>query len=379
MTLAPLMDRSRMLVALGPGGVGKTTTAAALALKGAYAGRRSLVCTIDPARRLAASLGLRELGDEPAPVAADRFRAAGLAPTDRLWAMMLDPWATLDRLVLEAAEDPGSAKTLLDHPLYQTMVRDLPGMHEYAALSRLHELSADERWELIVLDTPPTTHALDFLDAPRRLVRALESPAIQWLVRPYLKAGRLSLKLLGGARAYVLRRLARIVGTGLLERIAEFLVLFEEVLQGGRKRIEAVGRFLQSGQVQYVLVTSPTAANVQEAVVLAEQLARRRLTLGAVVMNRVHLLEATQAGPGNIAEALAGQPEIQGLEPVDQLRLLKELTTTHQRFQRLARVDQAQGERLLRRLPAVRHVAMVPLLAEDVFDLGGLQRVADHL
>jgi anion-transporting ArsA/GET3 family ATPase len=252
-------------------------------------------------------------------------------------------------------------------------------MHEYAALSRLHELSRDAQWELVILDTPPTTHALDFLDAPRRMVRALESPAIHWFVRPYLKAGRLSLRLLGGARAYVLRRLAQIVGTGLLERIAEFLVLFERVLLGVRERIEAVSHFLQSGAAQYALVTSPTAANVQEAVLLAEQLARRRLPLGAVIVNRVHGLEAPGAGAENIAQALAGQRAVQELEPVDQLRLLKELTSTHRRFQRLAQADEVQIQRLLRRLPRVKYTARIPLMAEDVHDLGGLHRVASHL
>jgi anion-transporting ArsA/GET3 family ATPase len=253
-------------------------------------------------------------------------------------------------------------------------------MHEYAAISRLYELQQDGQWDLVVLDTPPTTHALDFLDAPRRMVRALESPAIQWLVKPYLKAGQLSLKLLGGARAYVLRRLAQIVGTGLLERIAEFLVLFETVLDGVHERIDAVTQLLGSERVCYAVVTSPTPASVQEALALAHQLQRRRLNVDALVMNRMHPLASFRtADPEEIAEELAAEPTVHAKPAEDQLRLLNWLCMTHRRFQRLAEGDRRQLEWLLGQLAAEPLVATVPLMAEDIHDLDGLARIAAHL
>jgi len=379
MTLTPLIDRAQVIVALGPGGVGKTTTAAALALKAAQAGRRTVVCTIDPARRLASSLGVT-LGSEPALVAPERFADAGLPPTTQLHAMMLDASDALDRMLLSTGRDPELTKKLQRHPLYQTMARDLPGMHEYAAISRLYELQEQGGWDLVVLDTPPTSHALDFLDAPRRMLRALESPAIQWLVKPYLRAGHLSLKLLGGARAYVLRRLARIVGTGLLEQIAEFLVLFETVLDGVHERIDAVSRLLTGDKMCYAIVTSPTPASVQEATELAHQLRRRRLTVDALVMNRMHRLASFRtAEPEAIAEELARQPEVHEMAAEDQLRLLESLSITHRRFQRLAQGDQRQLEWLQQQFPEDLLTATIPLMAQDVHDLDGLSRIAAYL
>lgn len=380
MILSPLLERSRIVVTLGPGGVGKTTTAAALALAAARAGRPSLVCTIDPARRLARSLGLAGLGDEP--VAVDLSRGSGSVPGSAapLHAMMLDAEAALDRMLLESGADAAAAAKLRDHPLYRVMARELPGMHEYAAVSRLYELQQSGAWSLVVLDTPPTAHALDFLDAPRRLVRALESPAIQWLVRPYLKAGHLSLKMLGGARAYVLRRLAQIVGTGLLERMAEFLVLFDAVLEGVRSRTEAVSALLASPEVTYAVVTSPTPTSVREAVSLGSQLRHRGLSVDALVVNRMHV--SSIEGPlrsETVAEALAAQPSVAALPADGQLRLLEALTVTHQRFYQLAEADRRQLDLLLAELEGDPLVATVPLLAQDVFDLDGLVKIASYL
>jgi len=379
MTLTPLIEEARVIISLGPGGVGKTTTAAALALKAAQSGRRTLVCTIDPARRLADSLGVT-LGDEPTRVEPARFEAAGLAPTSNLNAMMLDPAAALDRLLLSAGRDAEMTQRLQSHPLYRTMARDLPGMNGYAAVTRLHELHQSGDWDLVVLDTPPTTHALDFLDAPGKMLRALRSPAVQWLVRPYLKAGRLSLTLLGGAKAYVLRRLARIVGTGLLEQIAEFLVLFETVLDGVSERIDRVSQLLISPEVRYVVVTSPTPASVAEAVVLSRQLERRRLPVDGLVMNRMHgLAQLHLANPEDIADELARHPHVNELPAEEQLRLLEWLSVTHRRFQRLAQADQRQLAWLLGRFDSPPLTAMVPLLGEDVHDLAVLHHVAAHL
>jgi anion-transporting ArsA/GET3 family ATPase len=381
MKLAPLLDRSQMVVTLGPGGVGKTTTAAALAVQAARQGRPSLVCTIDPARRLARSMGLEGLEDEPVAVDLSRLGppSDGTAAAP-LHAMMLDAEATLDRMLLESGADPESARRLRDHPLYRVMARELPGMHEYAAVSRLYELQQQAQWSLIVLDTPPTSHALDFLDAPRRLVRALESPAIQWLVRPYLRAGHLSLKALGGARAYVLRRVAKIVGVGLLERIAEFLVLFDAVLDGVRARTEAVSALLSSDEVAYAVVSTLTPSSVQEAVRLAEQLQRRRLTVDALILNRVHQSRVTEPlDTERLAEALAELPAVSALPAEAQLRLLETLTTAHQRYGQLARADERQLARMQERLRSEPQVVTIPLLGNDVYDLEGLGAIGGYL
>jgi anion-transporting ArsA/GET3 family ATPase len=380
MSLDAVTRDARVVITLGPGGVGKTTTAAALALRAARDGRRALVCTIDPARRLASALGLGGLGDDPAPVPPEQFVAEGLPPTDRLMAMMLDAGPALDRLLLSEATDADAAAALRVNPLYQAMVHDLPGMHEYAAVSRLHELHTSGDHDLVVLDTPPTSHALDFLDAPRRLARALDSPALTWLVKPYLKAGSFSLRVLGGARGYVLRRLAQIVGTTLLERIAAFLVHFSHVLDGARARTEAVSALLASPAVRFVLVTSPTAASVQETLALHGELAHRGLAVHGLVMNRMHhRAPAALDRPEAVAEALASHPALRALPPGEQLRLLHEITPIHGRYQHLARADARQLELLLARCRGLLAHACVPLLEEDVHSLAAVSRVSSYL
>lgn len=366
------------MVTLGPGGVGKTTTAAALALRAAREGRPTLVCTIDPARRLASSLGVAGLGDEPRLVDMERLGEPKGGAT--LHAMMLDAEAALDRLLLHGDMASENAAALREHPLYRTMARELPGMHEYAAVSRLYELWQEHRFSLVVLDTPPTTHALDFLDAPLRLERALASPAVQWLVRPYLRAGRLSLKMLGGAKAYVLRRLAQIVGTGLLESMAEFLVLFEGVLDGVRARTQAVNALLSSEEVAYALVSSPTPISTQETVLLARQLEKRRLSVSALVMNRMHISSLKEVlGSEALAEALAGVPAVRELPADAQLALLEEMTRSHHAYHKLAAADDRVWQRLRAAMPGSLAVALVPLLDEDIHDLEGLDRLGRFL
>jgi anion-transporting ArsA/GET3 family ATPase len=292
--------------------------------------------------------------------------------------MMLDAELALDRMLLQSS--PEAAGALRGHPLYRVMARELPGMHEYAAVSRLFELWQESAFDLIVLDTPPTTHALDFLDAPLRIERALDSPAIQWLVRPYLKAGHLSLKMLGGARAYVLRRLAQIVGTGLLEQMAEFLVLFDGVLGGVRERTKGVGALLTSPETAFILVSSPTSANAEEVVVLGEQLARRRMSASAIVMNRMHITSSGEPLPSeDLARSLAGVRAVRALPGDAQLRLLEEIARSHQAFVQLARADQRRLDMVLTRLEGSPSVAKVPLLPDDIYDLKGLLAVVRHL
>lgn len=378
MTLVSVLERRKVVLSVGPGGVGKTTTAAALSLATARAGRSSLVCTIDPARRLARALGLEGLGDEPAPVDVGRGARSGDSP---LWAMMLDAEVALDRLLLESIQDDETRQRLAAHPLYRVMVRDLPGMHEYAAVSRLHELYQTGRWSVIVLDTPPTGHALDFLDSPSRLLRAMQSPVVSWLVRPYLRAGRLSLTVLHGARAYVLRRIAQIVGTDLLDRMAEFLVLFGAVLNDVRARVEAVGQLLASEQTGAMVVSAPTATNVAEAARILGALSRRRIRVDAVVLNRAHALQVSEEVTAErVAQALAAEPAVAALAAEDQLKLLEELVRSHERTQLLSRSDHRYEARLVSALPDPRPQGVrIPLLADDVHDIAGLEQVASYL
>ena len=210
-----LLER-RILLCVGSGGVGKTTTAAALALAAARRGKRTLVLTIDPARRLANSLGLQSLGHQVQQVDPALVRRG--APSDRgeLWAMMLDQKQAFDEVVARHAKDPEAVKRILANPVYAQISGSLSGAQEYAAMAKLHDFDRTGGWDLIVVDTPPTSHALDFLDAPIKLSEAIDSPAIEWF-RKLQGGGGSGWSLVGKAGAYMLKQLAKFVGSKFIE------------------------------------------------------------------------------------------------------------------------------------------------------------------
>src|SRR3954447_1391420 len=241
MPLDRLVAERKILVCVGSGGVGKTTTAAALGLAGARAGRKTLVLTIDPAKRLANALGLDTLGHDEQEVPLSKLEpilhhAGGVEKRGSLHAMMLDQKRAFDEVVARYAPDPAARQRIYDNRIYQQISSRLAGSHEYAAMSKLYEIAREQRYDLIVLDTPPTATAIGFLDAPDRVSAAIDSPAIQWMVKPYLAAGKFSLKAVGMGAAFVMRRLARFVGSAFLEDMARFFVEFNTILAGFRER-----------------------------------------------------------------------------------------------------------------------------------------------
>jgi len=222
----------RVLVTVGTGGVGKTTVAAALGLAGARAGKSVLVMTIDPARRLADALGTGALDHVPREVPRERLSEAGVAGEGKLAAMMLDTKRTFDELVERFAADPASRERIFANPIYRNLTDALGGSREYSAMEKLRQVHAEGGYDLIVLDTPPASHALDFLDAPRRLAGFLESQLLTTLLHPAAVVGRASLRLFRSGSELVLRGLERITGLEFLTAISEFLLAFEEMLGG---------------------------------------------------------------------------------------------------------------------------------------------------
>src|SRR5580692_4436670 len=222
-SLEQLVMSHRVLVAVGAGGVGKTTVAAALGMAAARRGRRVLCLTIDPARRLGEALGLEAMSSEEQVVDPARFVDPSRPITGSLTAMMLDTKRTFDALVRKYSSSPEQARRLLDNKLYRYVSTSLAGTQEYMAMEKLIELQRDPRYDLIVLDTPPTANALDFLDAPERLIEALDSAAMRWLVDTFQKSGRFSFNLVARGVALVLRGIGRLTGKGFLEHLAEFV------------------------------------------------------------------------------------------------------------------------------------------------------------
>jgi anion-transporting ArsA/GET3 family ATPase len=376
-TLAQLAMSRRVLVVVGAGGVGKTTTAAALAVAAAQRGRRVLCLTIDPAKRLAESLGLERMSSEAQAIDPALFTDGGRGATGgTLTAMMLDTRATFDELVLRYSSSPERAKRLLDNRLYQYVSTSLAGTQEYMAMEKLVSVHRDPRYDLVILDTPPTANALDFLDAPNRLMEALDSRTMQWFIQAFQSTGKVSLNLLARSAALVLRGLGRITGGGFLQSMAELVTELNDLFGGFRQRAAAVEQALRSPEVSFVLVTSPAPMSIQEVVFFSDRLVQSGMPRGAFVVNRFRPpppLAASAPTEQQAAQAAAAR----GLKLEDDGAA--RLVQAHGDAMRLAALDALHLMALDARATGDVPVIRVAELPGDVHDLGKLRGLADAL
>jgi len=354
-SLAALVSERSILVCCGPGGVGKTTAAAAAALAGARCGRRSVVVTIDPARRLADALGLDSLSNTPTLVAGDW--------PGELWALMLDTESTFDALVSKYAPAPEQAEAILSNRFYRNISGALSGTQEYMAMEKLHELHDEDRFDLIVVDTPPTRNALDFVDAPRRLTRLLDNRIFRLLMLPT----RASFKAVNVATQTFLRTVARVVGSEVVQDAVRFFQAFEGMEDGFRDRAQRVHQLLSDPGTAFLLVAAPRPDVVAEAEFFADKLGEADIGVAALVVNRMHPRFGGEWSEVDRerASTLAGTPLGPLYESLADLRQLADGEEGHVAAL-VARVAPA---------PAVR----VPMLAADVHDLAGLSKVGEHL
>ncbi len=375
-TLAELVMSRRVLIAVGAGGVGKTTTAAALGVAAACRGRRVLCLTIDPARRLAESLGLERVSSEEQTVGPELFARAGIPFSGSLTAMMLDTKRTFDDLVVKYASTPERAQRLLSNKLYRYVSSSLAGTQEYMAMEKLVAVQRDPRFDLVILDTPPTTNALDFLDAPMRLIEALDSSTMRWFLQAFESTGKLSLNLLARSAGLVLRGLGRITGGGFLQDMAAFISDLNDLFGGFRQRAEVVQAALRSPDVSFVLVTSPAPVSIEEVLFFNDRLVESSMPRGAFVVNRFRGATAKERalpGEGDVAAAVTRLGL--SLDEGGPARLLRAYADA----ERLASLDAVHVGALSKhvgdRVPIVR----VPELAADVHDLTTLSAVAATL
>ena len=339
-SLEQLVLERRVIICAGPGGVGKTTTAAAIALHAARLGRRSCVVTIDPAKRLADALGLKELTNEASPV--EGVGGSGL------WALMLDTKSTFDEVVIRNAGSEEQARAILDNRLYRNISGALGGTQEYMAMEKLYELYQSGRFDLVVVDTPPTRHALEFLDAPGRLLRFLNNRIFRLLMMPT----RASLRAVGVATQMLLRTVSKVVGGAMVSDAVAFFTAFEGMEQGFRDRAAKVEQLLSDERTAFVVVSSPRRDATTEAVYFADRLRESAGSVEAIVVNRMF----PSFGP--VPEGLSG-PLAENLEQLD----------------RVAGREERYVEELARRLPGAP-VVRVPFLAGDIHDLHGLDEIA---
>ena len=292
---ADILRTRRVVACVGAGGVGKTTLAAALGLGAARRARRALVLTIDPARRLADALGLRALGPEPCAIPRPVLERLGVPPGGELSAMMLDMKRTFDDLVERFAPDAATRQRILGNLIYQHVSDALAGSAEYSAMEKVFEMSARPEFDVVVLDTPPSAHALDFLEAPERLIGLLDSRIVQLLLHPAFSAGRLGLRLFSRGAHQAFRWIERITGFGFLEDVSEFLLAFEGMAEGFRRRAESVRRLLFGPETAFVLAAAASRESVAHARDLLARLEAHRAGVVGVVANRVR---CWPGGPG---------------------------------------------------------------------------------
>ncbi|ATB42597.1 arsenical pump-driving ATPase [Cystobacter fuscus] len=360
--LSEALASKRVLVSVGSGGVGKTTVSATLALRAAVDGRSSLVCTIDPAKRLANSLGLNALGNVEAEVPASALAPLGVTARARLHAMMLDMKQTWDDLIVKNAPADKREKILANR-FYQSLSSALAGSQEYVAMEKLWELRTQRDYELIVLDTPPTAHALDFLEAPNRVLDFLDNEAARWLLTPALAAGKVGLSLFNLGSSYMAKTISRFTGTETLQELAAFMLSIAPMNESFRVRARGVRELLEAEQTGFVLVTSPGRERLDEVVHFHKLLRQNGMEIVAVVVNRVHPMP-----PASLWE------EARSLIPARRAKVeqtLREMTL-------LAEQD-ARGILELQAACEGTPLVQVPRFEMDVHDIGALWRTGRFL
>ena len=376
MNLADVLGNHRVVVTVGSGGVGKTTTAAAMAVHAAMRGRKVLCLTIDPARRLANSLGLDEMTTSEQEVPRALFENNGLECEGSLSAMMLDTKRTFDDLVAKYASDDEARDRILGNQIYQYVASSLAGTQEYMAMEKLHEVRKDTQWDLIVLDTPPTASAIDFLTAPERLIDAIDSPAMRWFLQVFEGAGKEAFGLVGRGATVLLKGIGRITGLAFLEQVAEFVSGINDLFGGFKERAEHVSDALRSPEVAFVLVTSPDPLAIGEAQFFSDKLAAAGMNREAIIVNQVHTLIEKPSIP--VAEQIEA---IRAVVPasIDAARIHPRLAASLEAERSWASADGAQVKRLGDKIGNSTPIVEVPAFDEDVHDLAALARVAAYL
>jgi anion-transporting ArsA/GET3 family ATPase len=358
------LEDKRVVICAGSGGVGKTTTSAALAMGLAAQGKRVAVVTIDPARRLANALGLDDLGNEPHLVDPTRLAGHGIEVRGELWAMMLDPKRTFDELIGRLAPDERARDEVLTNRIYQQLSGAVAGSQEFTAVAKLYELDRSGLYDVLVLDTPPSRNALDFLDAPDRLTGFFEGRAL----RVFLAPTGLAARVVGRGTSVVFSVLKRLTGVDLLEDLSVFFRALGGLIEGFKERAAGVKALLRDEGTTFVVVSSPEREPVEEAIFFAGKLRDAGMRFGGLVINRVHPLDGgpPEADLEALTKAL-GDP-----------KLAAKVARTYAEERALAERDQAAIEHLCA-ATGERNPIVIPQLDGDVHDVDGLVAIHGHL
>jgi anion-transporting ArsA/GET3 family ATPase len=379
-SLEPLLAAKEIVICCGSGGVGKTTTAAAAAaMAAAHLGGKVLVITVDPARRLANALGLEQFGNVETRIPPQGFVAAGVEPRGELWAAMLDTKQSWDELVRAHAPDAATRDAILANPLYDNITSRFVQSHDYIAMERLYEIHASGRYDLIIVDTPPTRNAIDFLEAPERMADFFSSRLLRWLTVP----ARSRVFTMASRPFYTVAD--RILGSQFLQDIAEFFLLFQTMYDGFVERARAVTRTLSDKRTTFVVVSTLEPSPIRETEFFVEALADRRLHLGAIVLNKVlpawfgdrdatAVAKRFTVDPAGLAQAVTDADGADLGAPDQVARVLAEVGESFLNFQVVATREAEQRAEL-----AADVVTTIPYADHDITDLAGLLELGEAL
>lgn len=384
---AALLRTRRIIVCVGAGGVGKTTLAAALGLGAARSGQRALVLTIDPARRLADALGVGALGNEPCAIPREVLSRLGVPAQGALSALMLDMKRTFDDLVERFSESPEARDRILQNRIYQNVSDALAGSAEYSAMEKVFELADSGEFDRLIVDTPPSQHALDFLEAPQRLLEFLDSSIVQLLLHPAFAAGRFGFRVFQRGAHRVLKVIEKISGVNFLEDVSEFLMAFEGMSEGFRQRARRVNALLLGHETGFVLAAGPASESVAHADAFLARLETSGVPLVGVILNRARVWPGAGPAPASIPQAGREVEAVRALADA-----LAAATGSHadaaaqaairaaSEYASLVRRDEEATRALRAEASALGCFwRRVPELPRDIHDLDGLARVADAL
>ncbi|MBK5287759.1 MAG: ArsA family ATPase [Acidimicrobiia bacterium] len=382
-SLEPLLATKEIMVFCGSGGVGKTSVAAAAGLAAASRlGGKVLVVTVDPAKRLADALGVESIGNVERRVPEAAFTGAGLEPRGELWAAMLDTKQSWDAIVMRHAPDEATAYRILDNRLYDNLTSRFVQSHDYVAMERLFEIHQSGRYDLILVDTPPTRNALDFLDAPARMAEFFGGRLLRWLTAPYRVGGKRGARMISIASRPFYQVADRLLGSQFLQDIAEFFLNFQSMYDGFVARSRAVEALLHDKRTSFAVVTTLEDAPLREGERFCDELVRREFHLGALVLNKtlpqaLFSPEAMRSAQALRRDATATAAELGLAADVD--NVARVLTTIGASFENYAVVARREAE--LRHELAHRPdvVVDVPTFADEISDLTSLARIADRL
>ena len=370
MSLDSLLHERRLIICVGSGGVGKTTTAAAIGLHAAKQGKKVMVLTIDPARRLANSLGLSQFGNEETQIHLDD------TVRGELWAMMLDTRSTFDALIGRVSPDAETKEKILNNRVYRHISDSFGGSQEYMATEQLYDIVTSQQYDLVVLDTPPVKNALDFLESPGRLVQFLDKRILSWFLAPY-EERRIVGRLFRGTSAMVFKLLGYIFGREFLDELAEFLFIFRDLYDGFRERHEAVIRLFADPGTTFSVVCAPNGPSVAVAHYFLDELKDRDMPCAGVIVNQMHPVLGQSLDPNEILYETA-HTLCTDLDPNTAMQLIARLGVNHRRLLGLSKAEKELSDVIEERLISSQSMWHVPRLEGEVHDIHALGRVFER-